>query len=288
MTTITPRRFFSIALSLAVLATATAAGLPMSASAKAPATRAVKPLENTASYVDTVFDKLQGQWVMQAVNNQVTGNHILTFTLDENGLVSNSQLDGTPTTLTENETIQQFLKENAPFAPFPAGLKGSQLSFKLKITPESLQMLSYQVLDRSKDEPTIAFAAASVAQPASMYYTRVLPVTPGKVWDKPDSKTTSAAEQTMTDYVAQVQQQVRQHWQLPQDYNFQRTVARLLIDRDGSLLGVQLTQSSGDKTVDQAALKAITDAGVFPRVPANAPSLPVTIEYVFEPVHQTE
>ena len=288
MTTITPRRFFTTALSLAVLAAATAACLPLSAHAKAPATRAVKPLENTSSYVNTVFDKLQGQWVTQAVDNQVEGSHILTFTLDENGMLSSSQLDGAPMTLSDSQTVQHFLKDNAPFAPFPAGLKGSQLSFKLKITPDSLQMLSYQVLDRSKDEPTIAFAAASVAQPASMYYTRVLPVTPGKVWDKPDSKSTSAVEQTMNDYVAEVQQQVRQHWALPTDYNFQRTVARLLIDRDGSLLGVQLTQSSGDKTVDQAALKAITDAGVFPRVPANAPSLPVTIEYVFEPVHQSE
>lgn len=124
-----------------------------------------------------------------------------------------------------------------------------------------------------------------------MFYTRAMPSTPGRVWDTPESRalsTHATDEAAMADYVQQVQDQIRRNWKLPQEYNFQRTVAMLMIDRDGTLLGAHLTQASGDKTVDKAALQAITTAGPFPVAPANVPSLPVTIEYVFEPVHQTE
>jgi TonB family protein len=265
---------------LAVLTALTAVILPLTAMAK--------PLDNTYTYVGTVFDKLQSQWVTQAIDNRLVGDNQLTFTLNEDGSLnaSASHLDGTAANGESTQAVLQFLKANAPFGPFPAGLKGSQLTFKVKISPDTFQMLSYQVQDRNQAEPVVSYVASSVAQPASMFYTRVLPVTPGKVLDKPEIS--NGNEKAMADYVAQVQQQVRQNWQLPQDYSFQRTVARMMIDRDGTLLGVQLSQSSGDKTVDQAALKAITTAGAFPTVPANVPSLPVTIEYVFEPVIQGE
>jgi TonB family protein len=266
---------FRLTLALAMITAFTATLLPLAAMAAAK-----KPLDSTYGYVAHVFDKLQGHWETQALDNTIPGDNVLTFTLNENGSLLSSHVDGVQST----QAVQDFLKQNAPFGPFPSGLKGSQLSFKIKLTSGSIQMLSYQVLDRSQSEPTIAYAASAVAQPASMFYTRVLPVTPGKVWDKQDARSTD--ESAMTSYVEQVQQQIRQNWRLAQDYTFKRTVAQLMIDRDGTLLGAQLTQSSGDKTVDRAALNAITTAGRFPTVPASAPSLPVTIEYVFEPVQQ--
>lgn len=90
----------------------------------------------------------------------------------------------------------------------------------------------------------------------------------------------------MTHYVSSVQEQIKQNWRLAPDYAFQRTSALLTIDRDGTLLGVQLKHSSGDATVDRAALNAISTAGPFPPAPANVPSLPILIEYLFEPVQE--
>jgi len=246
-------------------------------------------LENntSSSYVASVFDKLQGQWQAQAVENPVTSNNLLTFSLNEDGTLASSHVDGTQLGSEANaRAVMDLLSKHAPFGPFPKTLKNARLTFKVKLTPDSLQMISYQIVEKNKPEPMIAYAASAVAQPASLFYTRALPSTPGKVWENPDKVTSE--ERSMADYVDLVQQQVKAHWQLPQDYNFNRTVALLMIDRDGTLLGAQLQQSSGDKTVDRAALKAITEAGQFPHAPANVPSLPVTIEYVFEPVHQAE
>jgi TonB family protein len=268
-----------------------AVSLPLSAAAKGKLTDqkedSLAGSSTSSGYVASVFDKLQGQWQAQAVDNPVTSNNVLTFTLNEDGTLVSSHVDGAQLGSEANaRAVMDLLSKHAPFGPFPSSLKDSRLTFKVKLTPDSLHMVSYQIVEKNKPEPMIAYAASAVAQPVSMFYTRALPSTPGRVWEKPDAH--ASDEQTMADYVDLVQRQVRAHWQLPQDYNFNRTVALLMIDRDGTLLGAQLTQGSGDKTVDQAALKAITDAGKFPQAPANVPSLPVTIEYVFEPVHQTE
>jgi len=241
----------------------------------------------SSGYVASVFDKLQGQWEAQTVDNPVTNNNLLTFTLNDDGTLAGSHIDGAQLSGEANaRAVMDLLTKHAPFGPFPRDMKGSRLTFKVKLTPGSLQMLSYQIVEQNKPEPVVAYAASAVSQPVSLFYARALPYTPGRVWDKPETHTNT--EQAMAAYVDQVQQQIRQNWKLPQDYNFQRTVAMIMIDRNGSLLGTHLTQSSGDKTVDQAALKAITTAGPFPQVPSNAPSLPVMIEYVFEPVHQSE
>lgn len=275
------------ALTITLTATTLAALLTL-LPANALAKKAKTPDNNTSSsYVASVFDKLQGQWQAQTIDSPVTSNNVLTFTLNEDGSLASSHVDGAQLSSEANaRAVMDLLTKHAPFGPFPRSLQNSRLTFHVKMTPGSLQMVSYQIVEKNTPDPVIAYAASAVAQPVSMFYTRALPSTPGKVWDKPETRTSD--EKAMADYVDVVQQQVREHWQLPQDYNFNRTVALLMIDRDGTLLGTQLTQPSGDKAVDKAALNAIINAGKFPKAPANVQSLPVTIEYVFEPVHQTE
>lgn len=246
--------------------------LPLASFAKTP--------DSTYGYVSKVFEKLQAHWEEQAYTNQLTDN-TLTFVLDEDGSLHSSGLDAGANT-DSGRAMLAYLKKSAPFGSFPAGLQGSQLEFKFKLDPGSMRMMSYQLMPRSDKDSVISFASAvpNQPQPVSLFYTRV--GAPGKVWDKPAKA--SNAEDAMTEYVEQVRQQVKGNWKLPQDYVFQRTIAVLMIDRDGTLLGANLRQSSGDATVDKAALNAILTAGQFPQAPANVPSLPVTIEYIFEPV----
>lgn len=255
-------------LALLVLSTL----LPLAAWAKAP--------DSTYAYVSRVFDKLQAHWEEQVYANQLTDN-VLTFVLDEDGGLHSSGLNVGANT-DSGRAILSYLKSNAPFGRFPVSLQGSQLEFKFKLDAGSLQMVSYQLLPKPNKDAVIAFASpvANQPQPVSLFYTRV--GVPGKVWDKPASA--SGTADAMTSYVEQVRQQVKSNWQLPQDYHFQRTIAVLMIDRDGTLLGSSIKQSSGDATVDKAALNAINTAGAFPVAPANVPSLPITIEYIFEPV----
>lgn len=236
--------------------------------------------DSTYAYVSRVFDKLQSHWEEQAFANQ-SGDNTLAFTLDETGALRSSKLD-TENTSASGQAVLAYLRKNAPFGPFPRAIQGNELEFKFKLSPDSLQMVSYQQVPAKNRDSIVTFASAvpNQPQPIALYYTRV--AAPGKVWDKPAKANDS--QQAMDNYVAQVQQQVRDNWKLPQDYVFQRAIAELMIDRDGTLLGASLKQSSGDKTVDKAALEAIYTAGKFPQAPADVPSLPITIEYIFDPV----
>jgi TonB family protein len=257
--------------------------LLLSAAWAKPANAPVKPAtaESTYAYVAAVFDKMQHYWEQQAYENRLSANSLLTFTLAEDGSLINSHADA-PNQQSVQELVG-FLKKNAPFGKFPSHTVGSQLEFKVKLTPGSLQMLGYQIVDKQEREPLVTYASPVPAQPVSLFYARALPVTPGKVWaDKPDTQTSEEA--SMANYVAEVQEQIRRNWRLAEDYHFNRTVAMLMIDRDGTLLCAHLKQSSGDKIVDKAALNAIYTAGPFPKAPANVKSLPVMIEYIFDPV----
>jgi TonB family protein len=250
--------------------------------AKTVAPKASQTADSATAYVAAVFDKMQHHWEEQAYENRLTANSLLTFIVDEDGTLTASHVDANTAGQIAAQELVSFLKQNAPFGHFPSNLTGSQLEFKVKLTPGSLQMLGYQVVEHKVNEQVITYASPTTAQPTPLYYARAIPVTPGKVWDKPDTQTND--EKAMADYVNQVQEQIRKNWRLAEDYKFNRTVAMLMIDRNGSLLGAQLKQSSGDKTVDKAALNAIYTAGPFPKAPANVQSLPVMIEYIFDPV----
>jgi TonB family protein len=247
-----------------------------------PLTGFTEQTDSTYAYVSSVFDKLQSHWETQAYDTRLQANSLLTFTLSEDGTLLSTQLDGGQTGNDSSQNVVAFLKQNAPFAHFPSTLTGSQLEFKVKLAPGSLQMLGYQIVEKNVNNQVVSYAAPSAAQPVSLFYARALPVTPGKVWDKPEAQ--SEEDKNMAAYVNEVQEQIRKNWRLAEDYKFEQTVALVMIDRDGSLLSAQLKKSSGDKLVDKAALNAVMTAGPFPKVPANVQSLPVMIEYVFEPV----
>jgi TonB family protein len=241
--------------------------------------------DSTYEYVSRVFDKLKTHWEPPAYE-QTLSNSLLTFVLNDDGTLYTSKLKTVDADNGSGQRALDFIKNNAPFGKLPAALQGSQLEFKFKITSDSLQMVSYQVVSKQNKEPVVKYNNPSngAMLGASLFYMAAqAPITGQVSWQAPETQTD--AEQSMTLYVNDVQERIQQEWRLPEGVSSsERAVAYLMIDRDGSLLSASLKQSSGNKAVDQAALSAITSSAPFPRVPASALSLPVEIEYVFERV----
>jgi TonB family protein len=252
------------------------------------------PKDTTYQYVSGVFDKLQSNWEQQAFDQRLNANSTLTFTLGDDGTLLGSQLDAGNGDQASGKESMAFLKEATPFGKFPSGLEGDSLEFKFKLTPGSMQMVSYRVLeDQKKKDSVISYASPAAPggqAAASLFYARVVDSveTPrvGKVWEKPDVQTVD--EQVMNDYVTGIQQKIQTAWKQPgEEVSFAPTVAMIQIDRDGSVLSANIKQSSGNKDIDKAIVETVSNAGPFERVPEAAQSLPVTIEYIFEPVVST-
>jgi TonB family protein len=249
--------------------------------------------DTTYQYVSSVFDKLQSYWETQAYDQRLNTNAVLTFTLNDQGSLLGSKLDA-PSGDPMGAEALAFLKKNAPFGPLPETLTGNRMEFSFKLTPGSLQMVSYRVVEdrRNRNSDVISYASPVSATPAasSLFYARVVDTdeTPkaGKVWDKAESR--NSDEQAMEHYIGGVRESIQNNWRQPEDFdNFAPARALLQIDRDGSLLSASLTQSSGSKVIDKAILNTIYQSAPFKDAPNEVKSLPVTLEYVFEPVVST-
>lgn len=277
----------SLALTLALMA-GVAVSMPLAAVAKKatqPTERSQK-VDSTYEYVYRVFDKLQTHWEPPAYD-QTLDNALLSFTLNPDGKLASSQFKALTEGNGSAERALEFIKKNAPYGPFPATLQANQLEFKFKITPTSLQMISYEIVNPQQKQVVSANNLPIDGQQkgASLFYMVAQPTLSGKVTTWKDPAAQTSMEQSMTTYVNEVQDQIQQKWQLPEGVvSSERAVALLMIDRDGSLLSTTLKQSSGNPVIDKAALNAIMQSAPFTRVPAVAPSLPVEIEYVFERV----
>jgi TonB family protein len=247
--------------------------------------------DTTYQYVSGVFDKLQTYWEKQAYEQQPGANVLLSFALDDKGQLIASKLDASKGDAAGSDALA-FLKQSAPFGRLPETLTGSRLEFTFKLTPDSMQMISYKVVENPRTDAVLSYAAPVTPTPpaASLFYARVVDTVEapkvGKVWDKPDVRTSD--EEAMNQYIESVRERIRQQWKQPENAeSFAPVTALLQIDRDGSLLSATLTQSSGSKTIDKAILNTIYEAAPFKDAPDDIKSLPVTLEYVFEPAVST-
>lgn len=277
------KRILTLSLVLGLLSGGSVSPVP--AWGKQKNTASSYKADSTYEYVSRVFSKLQSHWE-PAAYEQMVSNTLLTFVLNEDGTIASTKLQGTENDHGTGERALSYIRQQAPFGRFPDTLQGSQLEFKFKIAPESLQMVSYQVVPPQKREAVVKYNEPinGAAMGASLFYMSAqAPITGRVSWTSPELQTDS--EQSMLQYVDQIQSRIQQNWRLPEGVtSSERAVALLMIDRDGSLLSATLKQSSGNKLVDKAALQAIFGSAPFARVPVDAPSLPVEIEYVFERV----
>lgn len=236
---------------------------------------AAQRAESLYEYVSSVFTKMQNNWEQQTYNHRLT-NSLLTFVVNEDGKLISTDLKKAPEDAGSADEVLDYLKKAAPFGKLPSHMTGSQLAFTFKFAPDSLQMVGYQILEQ-KQKPTMLAPVdyqaldkdGGVPQQAK--------------WTDPTAQTHE--EQVMGGYIAEVQGKIKHSWKLPQDYPFQRAIALIQIDRNGHLLGAHLTESSGDRTVDKAALEAIYEASPFAPVPTAFRNLPVQVEYIFDPYH---
>jgi len=251
--------------------------------------------DSTYKYISSVFDKLQTFWSAQAIDQRIAANSVISFTLDPQGNVVKAQLDTPPNSDQVGVKALDFVKKAGPFGQLPAAVNGQNLEFKFKLSEQSLQMLSYRFNnDASKASQVISSAAptsSSSASIGSLFYARVVDTSEGsrngKVEDnKSDVK--SSDEKVMEQYVNGVRDQISQQWRAPNETSTTGPAMALLqIDRDGTLLGATLNQSSGNKEVDRTILNTIYQSVPFAPVPKEVQSLPVTMQYVFEPVVNT-
>lgn len=248
----------------------------------APVAAFAKSTESLYEYAYNVFGRLQQNWEQQTYEGRLS-NSLLTFVLDDNGQLVSSNMTKANIDTRSGDEVLAFLKKNAPFGHLPEHLRGSQLSFTFKFTPGSLQMVGYQIVDR-KQGPALASPINFSPEYAHLNTAGNGSVPPAPKWDNPNTQ--AIEEEKMAEYVAGVQAQIGDRWQLPEGVNFnKRAVALLTIDTNGKLMGAHLKESSGSKTVDKAALDAVYQAGSFGAVPSEVKALPVQIEYVFDPLN---
>jgi TonB family protein len=273
---------------------------PATAFAKFGKSHEQKPLatynqkDSTYQYISAVFDKLQAFWSKQGLEQRMAANSVISFTLNGQGNVISSNVESSSTSDEIGTNALNYVKQTGSFGAMPDSVTGQNLEFKFKLSPESLQMLSY----RFSDNPQIANAAISSAAPttsspaavSSLFYARVVDNAEagrnGKVENKAEAKVSDEA--VMEEYVSSIREQISQQWRQPNEtVTTGPAMATLQIDRDGSLLGAILNQSSGNKEVDRAILNTIYQSVPFAPAPKQVQSLPVTVQYVFEPVVNT-
>jgi protein TonB len=85
-------------------------------------------------------------------------------------------------------------------------------------------------------------------------------------------------------YADLVVQRVTQKWQTSGLAGLHLPMAVITFDisRDGSVKNPQIAQHSGNSTLDYSALRAVTDAGPFPPLPANYSGSSTSVELRFQ------
>jgi TonB family protein len=76
-------------------------------------------------------------------------------------------------------------------------------------------------------------------------------------------------QETINDYTGYVQQRVLNYWSVPTQMPSYSSVVIFRVARDGSLLNLQLANSSGNRTIDNASMKAVQLAAPFRPLPEN-------------------
>lgn len=90
-----------------------------------------------------------------------------------------------------------------------------------------------------------------------------------------------AADDDLPPYMPRVARRIKAHYSPPEILTPGLTSVRFQLSRDGKVSALQIKISSGDKTMDEAALEAVRKAAPFPPFPNGAPP-EITIDYTFD------
>lgn len=105
------------------------------------------------------------------------------------------------------------------------------------------------------------------------------PTATGK--DAPRIGTRETAEPDFKEYMASLQRRIRRAWTPPRQPNSKSTIAVFTIGLNGELLGLRLEHSSGDSSMDQAALQSIRNSAPFAHLPRYSPDS-IDVQFTFD------
>ena len=83
-------------------------------------------------------------------------------------------------------------------------------------------------------------------------------------------------------YMRDLQQRIKRNWDPPKGEESRRVVLLFTIARDGRLLGVSVSKSSGLQSADRAALNAVKLTAPFRPLPAEYRESSVDIQFTFD------
>ncbi len=83
-------------------------------------------------------------------------------------------------------------------------------------------------------------------------------------------------------YMQELQRRIKEAWQPPRGNESKRIVVVFKVDRQGRLIDVKISHSSGEQNADQAALLAIKQAFPFKPLPAEYTEKNIDIEFTFD------
>jgi TonB family protein len=88
-------------------------------------------------------------------------------------------------------------------------------------------------------------------------------------------------------YLRQVQQKIEQNWRPPTENRNLAVVLRFIINSDGSVSDLSVVSSSGDRTLDNLATRAVTIAAPFGRLPAGFSGDKLDINLTLRPTRRS-
>jgi len=89
----------------------------------------------------------------------------------------------------------------------------------------------------------------------------------------PDSSRSESPSQSGEDYIQEIRREFEEHMSYPKEARTRRlqgvAVVRLIINEDGSLMDIEIVESSGHPVIDNAALQTVRRASPLPRIPES-------------------
>ncbi len=83
-------------------------------------------------------------------------------------------------------------------------------------------------------------------------------------------------------YMIKFQEHIRKYWAPPKTNNSNSVTAYIVLNKDGQVINRSILKSSGDKSVDNAALKAIDESAPLPKFPKEYDKDVVSIQFTFD------
>jgi protein TonB len=172
-------------------------------------------------------------------------------------------------------------ESQVPQAPKPEPKK------QVKVDENAIALKSR--LAKKQPKPEVSKHWEPKLIPENQVFSRLAPAAVSPMFQKPGAGAVGVGPNSVFGtqfgaYASLVIQRVTDKWQTGglSDLNLPVVVVTFDIQRDGSVRNPQITQRSGNSTLDFSALRAVTDAAPFPPLPPNYSGSSTNVELRFQ------